>query len=189
MPVFFEMGSVSQLTYGLVVCFLSFGAYMLFRPYVSDSDDRLAQLCQMQIFFSLVSSILIRHARQLSAQEGVEYNSNLDLLLCTLTFLPLAFALAVHVLEEELYAYLDEMWVQPTRRRLQHLQPFLWRLRSWATAWAGVVARAWGATGGRKGREKVAPAVVPPPAVVQSIQPDASDSRQHGSGGGVSLEL
>ena len=55
MPVFFEMGSVAQLTYGLIIAFLSFGAYTFLAPYRDPSDDRLAQLCQMQIFFSLVS--------------------------------------------------------------------------------------------------------------------------------------
>ena len=52
MPVFFEMGSVAQLSYGLLVCFMSFGAYMLLSPYANDSDDRLSQLCQMQILGS-----------------------------------------------------------------------------------------------------------------------------------------
>ena len=118
MPVFFEMGSVAQLSYGLLVCFLSFGAYMLLTPYTSESDDRLAQLCQMQIFFSLVASIMLRHAREISVSEGRAYNSNLDVLLCVLTFLPLGFGLGVHVLEEGLYDYLLEVWVQPAQAML-----------------------------------------------------------------------
>jgi len=118
MPVFFEMGSVAQLSYGLLVCFLSFGAYMLLTPYTSESDDRLAQLCQMQIFFSLVASIMLRHAREISVSEGRAYNSNLDVLLCVLTFLPLGFGLGVHVLEEGLYDYLWETWVQPAQTML-----------------------------------------------------------------------
>ena len=46
MPVWFEMGSVSQLTFGLIICFFSFGAYMMLSPYVKEQDDTLAQLCQ-----------------------------------------------------------------------------------------------------------------------------------------------
>ena len=47
LPVFFSpSGSVGQLIFGLMVCFLTFGAHMLYNPYVDHGDDRLAQLCQ-----------------------------------------------------------------------------------------------------------------------------------------------
>ena len=60
-PVFFQpSGSVSQLIFGLVVCFLTFGTHMLCAPYVDNADDRLAQLCQVQIFFALLSSLLYK---------------------------------------------------------------------------------------------------------------------------------
>ena len=49
LPVFFRpSGSVTQLIFGLMVCFLSFGTHMLYNPYVNDEDDRLAQLCQVR---------------------------------------------------------------------------------------------------------------------------------------------
>jgi len=45
MPVFFKpSGSVSQLIFGLVVCFVTFAAYIYYAPYVSGDDNRLAQL-------------------------------------------------------------------------------------------------------------------------------------------------
>jgi hypothetical protein len=48
-PVFFSpQGSASQLIFGLLVCFLTFGGYMLYAPYVDAKDDRLAQICQVQ---------------------------------------------------------------------------------------------------------------------------------------------
>eukprot|EP00966_Prymnesium_polylepis_P151532 3501526-Prymnesium_polylepis.2 len=48
LPVFFRpSGSVSQLIFGLMVCFLSFGVHMLLHPYEDDQEDRLAQLCQV----------------------------------------------------------------------------------------------------------------------------------------------
>ena len=48
LPVFFRpSGSISQLTFGLMVCFLSFGVHALYNPYVKREDDRLAQLCQV----------------------------------------------------------------------------------------------------------------------------------------------
>lgn len=43
-----------------MVCFLTFGLYMLYAPFVEDSDDQLQQLAQVQIFFSLVASIGLR---------------------------------------------------------------------------------------------------------------------------------
>ena len=79
-PVFFQpSGSVSQLIFGLVVCFLTFGAHMVYAPYVEDSD-RLAQLCQAQIFFALLSSIALKY------DAGTLSNAvNMDILLSTLT--------------------------------------------------------------------------------------------------------
>lgn len=112
MPVFFDMGSVAQLVFGLLVCFISFGAYMMLSPYQSQSDDRLAQLCQMQIFFSLVSSLIIRFD-DLYASAGGPSVHNLDVMLVTFTFLPIATAVLVHILEEGLYDYLMEVWIRP----------------------------------------------------------------------------
>ena len=62
LPVFFQpSGSVSQLIFGLVICFLTFGAHMVYAPYVEHNDDRLAQLCQAQIFFALLSAIALKY--------------------------------------------------------------------------------------------------------------------------------
>eukprot|EP00966_Prymnesium_polylepis_P268994 6214069-Prymnesium_polylepis.1 len=48
MPVFFRpSGSVSQLIFGLMVCFLTYGAYMMYHPYNDEHNDQLAQLCQV----------------------------------------------------------------------------------------------------------------------------------------------
>merc|ERR1711907_835641 len=69
MPVWFEMGSVAQLTFGLLI-FFSFGAYMVFQPYAKDGDDRLSQLCQAQTFFALLSSIILEHACVRRARTG-----------------------------------------------------------------------------------------------------------------------
>ena len=120
MPVFFEVGSVEQLAYGLIVCFISFGAFALLRPYASDMDDQLAQLCQMQIFFSLVSSIILKYDR---AREGGG-SQNLDYLLCTLTFIPLMFGFVVHVLDEGLY----DAWVVPTKEWVKKTRVWRWLL-------------------------------------------------------------
>lgn len=111
MPVFFEVGSVAQLTFGLVICFISFGAYNAFTPYKERNDDRLAQLCQVQIFFALVSSIILRYTEDATERT----TSNLDILLCTFTFLPLIVAFVMHVLEEGLADYFMETCIAPMK--------------------------------------------------------------------------
>lgn len=58
-PVFFENGSPEATTITLIICFVTFGAYMMYAPFIEDSDDLLSQVCQMQVFFSLLSSIIL----------------------------------------------------------------------------------------------------------------------------------
>ena len=88
LPVFFQpSGSVSQLIFGLVVCFLTFGVNVFYAPYIEDGDDHLAQLCQVQIFFALLSSITLKF------DEATRRDAtNIDVLLTGLTFVPPALA-------------------------------------------------------------------------------------------------
>jgi hypothetical protein len=58
LPIFFPPGSPPQLIFGLIICFLSYGAYCVCSPYIRDDDDFLAQVAQVIIFFSLVSSVV-----------------------------------------------------------------------------------------------------------------------------------
>jgi len=58
LPIFFPAGSPAQLIFGLIICFLSYGAYCVCAPYVKNEDDILAQVAQVVIFFSLVSSLV-----------------------------------------------------------------------------------------------------------------------------------
>jgi hypothetical protein len=51
-PVFFEPGSSTQLIFGLMICFITFGAYTALTPFVADTSNTFSQLCQMQIFFA-----------------------------------------------------------------------------------------------------------------------------------------
>ena len=53
-------GGNAQLVWGLLVCFLTFGVYSLEAPFISDSDDKLQQMAQTQVFLTLVSSIGLR---------------------------------------------------------------------------------------------------------------------------------
>ena len=54
-------GSVAQLMFGLVVCFLTFAMFIFYAPFVQQDDDNLAQLCQVQIFFALLCSVMLKY--------------------------------------------------------------------------------------------------------------------------------
>ena len=60
LPIFVEHGSATQLIFGLLICFFSFGMYVSYEPYIEASDDRLSKVCQASLFFSLVSSIVLK---------------------------------------------------------------------------------------------------------------------------------
>ena len=89
-PVFFQpSGSDSQLIYGLMVCFVCFGAYVHFDPYEDRGNDAVARLCQMQIFFSLLASVALTSASEQNA------GSNMDILLVVLYCLPVRLPCAL----------------------------------------------------------------------------------------------
>ena len=83
-PIFFAAGSAEQLIFGLFVCFISFGLYVSIDPYEDLGNDTLAQACQAQIFFSLLSSI----ALTFDANSGNGSVAAMDLLLFVLWLLP-----------------------------------------------------------------------------------------------------
>jgi len=60
LPIFLPADSPEQLTLGLIICFVTFGMYMMYAPFIDDGDDFLSQICQMQIFFSLLSTIILQ---------------------------------------------------------------------------------------------------------------------------------
>merc|ERR1711935_816938 len=90
LPVFFQpSGSASQLLFGLMVCFVCFGAYVHFDPFEDRGNDAVARLCQVQIFFSLLSSVA------LSFSDDENAGSNIDMLLVVLLFLPVTLAVVL----------------------------------------------------------------------------------------------
>ena len=55
-----KRGGTAQTFWGLLICFMTFGAYMMLAPFIVDSDDFLSQMAQMQIFLTLLSSLALR---------------------------------------------------------------------------------------------------------------------------------
>jgi len=58
-PIFFEKDSPEQLTVTLLLCFTTFGMYMMYSPFIDEGDDLLSQVAQTQIFFSVLSSLIL----------------------------------------------------------------------------------------------------------------------------------
>jgi hypothetical protein len=84
LPVFLPPGSNGQLLCGLVVSFGSALIYAIFEPYVDSSDGQLQLICQSEIFFALLSSLVLR------VDPG---NATLAALLPLIMILPPVFAL------------------------------------------------------------------------------------------------
>ena len=91
-PVFFDPpGSASQLIFGLVLCFCTFGFYTATAPFDDKGSNIVAQLCQAQIFFALLSSVSLKFSGTLTSTAL----HNLDAILTVLTFMPLVALLAM----------------------------------------------------------------------------------------------
>jgi len=87
LPVILQpSGSAAQLMCGLIVCFLSMSMLSTYAPYIDPSDNFLAKVAQVSLFFSLVSSIALKLERTTS--EGA-----LGVLLIVTTAVPPVVAL------------------------------------------------------------------------------------------------
>jgi len=76
---------VRQRLFGLMICFLTFGAYTMIKPYADDNDQTFAVLAQVCIFFSLLSSVALDTANPTGAVA-----KTMDVLLMLLFSLPVA---------------------------------------------------------------------------------------------------
>ena len=88
MPVFFPPGSNAQLIFGLMVCFVTFGFYTMMAPFTESRANTYAQLCQIQIFFCLLSAVALR-------TDGEGSRNNMDILLTSITILTLSTTLVL----------------------------------------------------------------------------------------------
>ena len=88
-PIFFEMGSASQLVVGLLVCFISSMVFVAYSPYVDEDDGQLAVLSQLALFFVLLSSIALTF-------EGASASATLGVLLVVTLAVPAVAAVLLH---------------------------------------------------------------------------------------------
>jgi ABC-type Mn2+/Zn2+ transport system permease subunit len=80
------LGSASQLVVGLLVCFISSMLYAAYSPYIDKNDGLLAQVCQLSLFFVLVSTIALRN-------DGERASDTLGVPLVVTLFVPPAAAM------------------------------------------------------------------------------------------------
>ena len=73
---------------GLIVCFGSLGVFQGCKPYRNPSDNTLQMLCQVGIFFALLSKIILDHPDMTDTQSSV-----LGVMLVVLVLVPLAVTL------------------------------------------------------------------------------------------------
>ena len=59
-PILFEEGSTEQLFAAVVICFMTFGVYCALDPFEDDGDDRLSRLCQIELFFAILCTLILR---------------------------------------------------------------------------------------------------------------------------------
>ena len=71
--IFIYAGSLTQITIGLLLAFLSYGVMMDFNPYIEDLDDRLADVGQSQIVLVFIASLVL-FAKDMPEQEGAPGN-------------------------------------------------------------------------------------------------------------------
>ena len=55
----FFVSTINKVLAGLIFSVFVCVAYMHFRPFIADDDDNLANVCQLSIFFTIFSALLI----------------------------------------------------------------------------------------------------------------------------------
>lgn len=61
-PCFFEPGTTPQLVFGMLCSVISLQIYSDLKPFEKVWDDRLSQVCQLQIFVSLLAELYLSYA-------------------------------------------------------------------------------------------------------------------------------
>jgi hypothetical protein len=58
--VLFAQGSGSQIVISMLICFLSISLYSYYEPFIEKTDNRIASVAQLQLYFTLFASLVIR---------------------------------------------------------------------------------------------------------------------------------
>ena len=98
--VFFQPGSLEQLTLGLIVCFAYFGLCCFLLPFSSKTDNFMTCATQFSLFIAMLTAVIIEH--------GAEVPQTVVTILIVFAFVPaiLAIMLSIH-------AAFNEMGINP----------------------------------------------------------------------------
>jgi len=107
-------GGNFQLIWGLMVCFLTFGAYMMYQPFIREADDHLQQIAQAQIFITLTASISLRMT---PPDETIS-----SLISVTLFIIPLFAAIQeTPIFQKAVQMYREATWFYKKARQVHSL--------------------------------------------------------------------
>jgi hypothetical protein len=58
--VLLQPGSPTQIVLNLVICIFSMRVYALYKPFVSGKSDKLAEVAQWELFFTILAALCIK---------------------------------------------------------------------------------------------------------------------------------
>ena len=90
--VFFQPGTLEQLTLGLILCFTYFGLCAYLMPFCSTSDNLMVIVTQFSLFVTMLSAVIVQHG----AEETPPLVEQV-LIVAALVPLALCALLAVHL--------------------------------------------------------------------------------------------
>ena len=76
LPVFFQPGSSEQLTFGLLICFLTITMFAKFSPSRDPNDDMVQLACLAEVFIALLATIVLHY--EIAFSESVVTPSHLS---------------------------------------------------------------------------------------------------------------
>ena len=101
--VFYEPGSLSQLTLGLVVCFVYFGFCCYLLPFGNKTDNLMVCVTQFSLFIAMLSAVVVEHG-------STEVPAFVVLVLSVAAVTPAVLGLVLSV-----QAVFNEMGIDPLR--------------------------------------------------------------------------
>ena len=99
--VFYEPGSLSQLTLGLVVCFVYFGVCCYLLPFGSKTDNLMVCVTQFSLFIAMLCAVVVEHG-------STEVSAFVMFILSAAAVMPSVLGLVLSV-----QVFFNEMGVDP----------------------------------------------------------------------------
>ena len=99
--VFFQPGTLEQLTLGLIVCFFYFGLCCYLQPFGSKADNLMVCVTQFSLFIAMIAAIIIEHG-------GPDTPQSIVIILTVAALIPSALSITL-----TLQMLLNELGIHP----------------------------------------------------------------------------